>query len=186
MMKCPLVFLVLLNLIVSFTPVANAQSTMDSGQTDAPALMAQQVAEIQNVLDHWDDAVDQHDAYALELVLAPQFINISDSGQIMDRDQKVSDFVKKKGPHFILVQKVVSVHMADDVAVVNGTYDRVYKASTLNHTPLIDQKGVFTQIYIRARSSWQCINSQRTLIVENAAAGEKSKKRSVPPQDPDL
>jgi hypothetical protein len=177
MAKYSLVFLVLLSLIFAFMPVANTQSTIDSGQTDAPSSMTQQAAEIQNVLDHWDDAVDQHDAYALELILAPQFINISDNGLVTDRDQKVADFVMKKGPHFILVQKVVSMHMLDDVAVVNGTYDRVYKASTLNHTPLIDQKGVFTQIYIRARSSWQCINSQRTLIVENAVDEKKSKKK---------
>ena len=44
--------------------------------------MAQQVAELQKVADRWDEAVYQHDQYALELVLAPQYINISDTGEV--------------------------------------------------------------------------------------------------------
>ncbi len=166
----------LLSIAFLTPPAAKAQLPMDSNQTEAASLMAQQIAEIQKVVDRWDDAVFQHDPYALELVQAPQFINISDTGQITNRDQQVAQMVMKGAVKFTLAQKVVSVRMLGDVAVVNGTYDRAFKGSRLNHTQAKDQKGVFSQVYIRARNSWQCINSQRTLIVEET---EKDKKKKA-------
>ena len=171
-------FPVLLAFAFTFTPTSHAQATMDSSQTDKESVMTQQIAEIQKVVDRWDDAVYQHDPYALELVQAPQFISISDTGHVTNRDQQVAQMVMKGAPHFTLTQKVVSVRMLGDVAVVNGTYDRVYKGSRLSHTQMQDQKGVFSQVYIRARNSWQCINSQRTLIVDNPLQKKKKKKNA--------
>ncbi|MHB8302020.1 MAG: nuclear transport factor 2 family protein [Acidobacteriaceae bacterium] len=147
----------------------HAQAT----QSDAAT---QEQVDIQKVVDRWDDAANQHDQYALELVLAPQFIAISDTGQVKNRDQQVTEMVIKGAPRFTLSQKVVSVRVLGDVAVVNGTYDRVYQASRLGHTPMRDMKGVFSQVYIRARSSWQCVNSQRTLIVAPTLKNKKTKK----------
>lgn len=152
--------------------------TVQDTPSSAAAQMTQNVAQIQKVVDRWDDAANQHDQYALELVLAPQFIAVSDTGQVTDRDQQVSQMLVKGAPQFTLVQKAVSVRMVGDVAVVNGTYDRIYKASKLSHTPMKDEKGVFSQVYIRARNTWQCINSQRTLIVEPSGKPGKKKKSS--------
>lgn len=169
------VFSILLGCSFAFVPVSRAQ-LLQSAPPDAVAAMAQQVADIQKVLDRWDDAANQHDQYALELVLAPQFIAISDMGQVKNRDQQVSEMVIKGAPHFTLTQKAISVRMLGDVAVVNGTYDRIYQASRLSHTPMRDQKGVFSQVFVRARNTWQCINSQRTLIVEDT--GKEAKKKA--------
>jgi len=160
------------------TPHAADSQLLQSAPSDAASVMAQQIAEIQKVVDRWDDAVYQHDPYALELVEAPQFINISDTGMVTDRDQQVANLVVKGAPHFVLTQKVASVRMVGDVAVVNGTYFRVYKASRLSRTPEKDEKGVFSQVYIRARNTWQCINSQRTLIVEPTLKDKKKKDAS--------
>ena len=139
--------------------------------------MSQQIADLQKVIDRWDDAINQHDQYALELVLAPQFIAISDSGQVEDRDQVVSQMVMKDAPRYTLAQKVTSVRVVGDVAVVNGTYDRVYQGSRLSRTKQKDEKGVFSQVYIRARNSWECVNSQRTLIEGTATSGSKKKSK---------
>ncbi len=137
--------------------------------------MSQHVDELQKVVDRWDEAVTQRDQYALELVLAPQFIDISDPGQVMNRDELISAMLMKDAPRMTLTQKVVSVRMAGDVAVVNGTYDRLYQGSRLSRTKSKDEKGVFSQVYVRARSSWECINSQRTIVIEPVV---KSKKKS--------
>jgi hypothetical protein len=168
----------LLGCILVFAPALRAQQLLQSAPPDAAAQRAQQVAEIQKVLDRWDDAANQHDQYALELVLAPQFIDISDMGQVKNRDQQVSEMVIKGAPRFTLTQKAISVRVIGDVTVVNGTYDRIYPASRLGHTPMKDTKGVFSQVYIRARNTWQCINSQRTIIVEDTAKEAKKKKKS--------
>ncbi len=161
---------------LAFTANSRAQSPEDAAQPAPQSAMSQQVEELQKVADRWDDAVGQHDQYAIELVLAPQFIAISDTGQVENRDQVVSQMVMKGAPRYTLAQKVVSVREVGDVAVVNGTYDRVYQGSKLSHTKLKDQKGVFSQVYIRARNTWQCINSQRTLIQVSPVSGKKKAK----------
>ena len=174
--RCSVLFCATLATTSSFT---YAQIPTDSGQAVAPSADAQQIAEIQKVIDRWDDAVYQHDQYALELVLAPQYLAISDTGQVTNRDQQVSQMLVKGAPRFTLAQKAISVRIVGDVAVVNGTYDRVYQGSRLSHTQLKDQKGVFSQVYVRARNSWQCINSQRTLIVEQTGKDKKKKSKDV-------
>ncbi len=169
---------VLLGAALFFTSNSRAQLAADTTPSDAPSAMSQQVADLQKVVDRWDDAIDQHDQYALELVLAPQFISISDAGEVKNRDQVVSQLVMKDAPRYTLAQKISSVREVGDVAVVNGTYDRTYQGSRLSRTKVRDQKGVFSQVYVRARSSWECINSQRTLIEESAAKTAKKKSKS--------
>lgn len=171
---------VLLGAALVSTSTLRAQTTTDSTQTDSASVMSQQVADLQKVVDRWDDAIDQRDQYALELVLAPQFIAISDTGKVNNRDQVISQLVTKDAPRYTLTQKVVSVREVGDVAIVNGTYDRVYEGSRLSRTKARGQKGVFSQAYVRARNSWECINSQRTLVVESTT---KTKKKSKDASD---
>lgn len=152
------------------------------GQT-APAQTSastnsEQVAELQKVADRWDDAVDQRDQYALELVLAPDYIEITDMGAVFSRDQVVSQLVRKDAPHYSLIQKVITVRLVGDVAIVNGTYDRVHEGGKLSHEKTTDEKGVFSQVYMRARNSWACINSQQTLIQGTATKASKKKSKN--------
>ncbi len=175
---------VLLGAAFLFTATTRAQLATDPSQTNSASVMTQQVADLQKVVDRWDDAVGQHDQYALELVLAPQFISISDTGEVKNRDQVVSLMVMKDAPHYTLAQKVISVREVGDVAVINGTYDRAYQGSRLSRTKAKEQKGVFSQVYVRARNSWECLNSQRTLIEESTVKSDKKKSKNEPNEKP--
>ena len=135
---------------------------MDSNAQQSAQQMALEVADLQKVADRWDEAVYQHDQYALELVLAPQFIDISDTGDVTNRDQQISDMMMKDAPRFQLTQKVVSVRISGDVAVVNGTYDRVFQGSKLSRTKSKTERGVFSQVYVRARNTWE--NTPRSVF----------------------
>ena len=156
--------------------LSSAQQASEPAQSAASSAMAQQSADLQKVVDRWDDAVGQRDQYALELVLAPQFINITDTGQVENRDQVISELVAHDAPRYSLTQKVVSVREVGDVAVVNGTYDRHFDGSRLSRTKSKDQEGVFSQVYVRARNSWECVNSQRTQIAEIIGRHKKKSK----------
>ncbi|MEO6829762.1 MAG: nuclear transport factor 2 family protein [Acidobacteriaceae bacterium] len=160
----------------SIPATSRAQLATETAQSDGVSAASQQVADLQKVVDRWDDAIDQRDQYALELVLAPQFIGISDTGEVLNRDQVVSEMVRKDAPRYSLVQKVVSVREVGDVAVVNGTYNRTYQGSRLSHTKVKNERGVFSQVYVRTRTSWECIHAQETLIQESAAATKKKAK----------
>ena len=159
--------------ILATSSVSRAQLPMESNSQESTAQMTQQVAELQKVADRWDEAVYQHDQYALELVLAPQYIDISDKGEVTNRDQQISEMMMKDAPRFSLTQKVVSVRMVGDVAVINGTYDRAFQGNKLSRTKSRTERGVFSQVYVRARNTWECINSQRTIIQEPTVKGKK-------------
>lgn len=158
--------------VLASAPGASAQRILNPQQSNP---QAEQTAEFQKLADRWDDAVGQHDQYGLELVLAPQYIGITDQGEVQNRDELVSQMVMKGAEHYSMQQKVTSVRELGDVAVVNGMYDRLYPASRLSHIKARDEKGVFSQVWIRAHNSWQCINSQRTLIANAVSASQKKK-----------
>lgn len=165
--------------ILATCSISHAQLPMDSNAQQSAQQMALEVADLQKVADRWDEAVYQHDQYALELVLAPQFIDISDTGDVTNRDQQISDMMMKDAPRFQLTQKVVSVRISGDVAVVNGTYDRVFQGSKLSRTKSKTERGVFSQVYVRARNTWECINSQRTIIQEPVLKGKKKSENDA-------
>jgi hypothetical protein len=130
--------------------------------------------ELQSTEDRWDDAITKRDQYALELVLAPEFIGISASGDVTTRKQQISQlFVKDSLPES-MQQRVINVRFVDAVAVVNGTYTITWKGEK---GPVLE-KGIYSQVFQHVPSGWQCLNSQRTVVadeVTGAAAKEKAK-----------
>ena len=134
--------------------------------------------EMQQVEDRWATAITKRDQYALELVLAPQYIGISASGDVVTRNQQIAHlFVKNSGPDS-LEQKVISVRFVGEVAIVNGTYVMTWKGEK---GPVLE-KGIFSHVFEHVRDNWLCLNSQRTVVAEEtkgAASAEKPKaKRS--------
>jgi hypothetical protein len=85
------------------------------------AAASSEFREMQQVEDRWNDAVSKRDQYALELVLAPQFIGISATGDVTTRNQQIAQLLLKSAPPYSLQQKVVSVRFVGEVAIVNGT-----------------------------------------------------------------
>jgi ketosteroid isomerase-like protein len=67
---------------------------------------------------------------------------------------------------------VITVRMLGDIAVANGTYVLHHKVGSAQ----VDEKGVFTHVFERARGGWLCINSQRTVLREDS--NTKGKKPS--------
>ena len=133
---------------------------------------------MQQVEDRWNDAITKRDQYALELVLAPQFIGISATGDVTTRNQQIANlFVKGSLPES-LEQKVVSVRFVGDVAIVNGTYVMNWKT---DKGPVLE-KGIFSHVFEHVRTNWLCLNSQRTVVAEDskrAAVPVKPKSKST-------
>ena len=151
--------------------ISSAQQTAKTGAVPP------EFREMQQVENRWDDAITKRDQYALELVLAPQFIGISAGGDVVTRNQQIAHlFVKNEGPQS-LEQKVVSVRFVGDVAIVNGTYVMTWKGEK----GPVEEKGIFSHVFEHVRSTWLCLNSQRTVVAEETkgAGTEKPKaKRS--------
>jgi ketosteroid isomerase-like protein len=131
-----------------------------------------EIREFQKIEDSWSAAINVRDQYSLELVLSPLFMDVSASGDITTRNQQLAQLITGEDKTVHLDQRVITVRMLGDIAVANGTYVLHHKAGSAQ----VDEKGVFTHVFERARGGWLCINSQRTVLREDSNA--KAKKQS--------
>jgi ketosteroid isomerase-like protein len=157
-------------------PLLCAAAAMPLGAQQSPAstsvatTASAEVAEFQKIENGWSNAINDRDQYALELALSPLLVDVSATGDISTRDQRVADLLSNSDKTLNLDQRVITVRMLGDVAVVNGTY-------SLHHmvdSKALDEKGVFTHVYQRSHGRWMCINAQRTAVRTDSP--EKSKK----------
>jgi ketosteroid isomerase-like protein len=159
----------LLFLLAGLAPAALVSYAQEAA-TDETAKTPTQLQVMQKLEDFWSAALAKRDQYGLELVLSPQFVNISADGSVRSRNQEIA-YVLNKFPDMIsLEQTVISVRTLGDVALVNGTY--VLQRRVNGHP--VEEKGVFSHVFQRNRSNWQCINAQRTIVVEEAVAKTKT------------
>jgi ketosteroid isomerase-like protein len=161
--------------VVLLTVSAKAQGTNPTSNAAAPAVTstaAPEVGQFQKIEDSWSSAINARDQYGLELVLSPLFVDVSAGGDITTRNQQLADLIGGEDKTVHLEQKVVTVRMLGDIAVANGTYLYHHRASSGQ----VDEKGVFTHVFERARGGWLCINSQRTSLRSDSAT--KTKKNS--------
>jgi ketosteroid isomerase-like protein len=148
-------------------PALSAPQQPTAASAESPAIL-----EFQKIEDAWSNAINARDQYALELVLSPQFIDISAQGDITTRNQQLAQLITGEDKTLHLEQKVITVRMMGDIAVANGTYVMHHKIGSLQ----VDEKGVFTHVFERARGGWMCSTSQRTRLVEDT--NPKRKKQS--------
>jgi len=153
----------------------------DPGQASTPApaqpavtsAVSPEVAQFQKVEDSWSNAINQRDQYGLELVLSPLFVDVSAIGDVTTRNQQVATLIAGEDKTLHLLQRVITVRLLGDTAVVNGTYVLHHKANSGQ----VDEKGVFTHVYERAHNGWLCINSQRTSLRQDAKEKQKDKQK---------
>jgi hypothetical protein len=161
-------------------PAASAAAQQPAKSTT----VSPELKEMQQVEDRWNEAITKRDQYGLELVLAPQFIGISATGDVATRNQQIAQLLVKGAGPDSLEQKVVSVRFVGDVAIVNGTYVMSWKT---DKGPVLE-KGIFSHVFEHVRTTWLCLNSQRTVVAEDtkraAATQEKPKSKSTNAQLP--
>ncbi|HVJ08802.1 MAG TPA: nuclear transport factor 2 family protein [Acidisarcina sp.] len=164
--------LFLLSACVVATPAFGQQAPVVAASTTS---QPPEIKQMQHLEDQWDDALARHDQYGLELVLAPQFIDISSAGDVTTRNQQIARiFLKDNGAPASLHQKVITVRMYGDIAIVNGTYT----LQKHGEGGPVEERGVFSHVFQRVRTAWQCINSQRTLVVEESLTKPKTHKKN--------
>jgi len=132
------------------------------------------VTQFQKIEDAWSDAENRKDQYGLELVLSPLLVDVSATGDITTRNQQVMLVMNNDDKTLNLQQKVITVRLLGDIAVVNGTYTLRHKVNG----PEVVEKGVFTHVFERVRNGWLCTNSQRT-VLRTETAGKAGKKSST-------
>ncbi|HTX41071.1 MAG TPA: nuclear transport factor 2 family protein [Acidobacteriaceae bacterium] len=138
------------------------------GQTKPP-----EVVQFQGYEDQWSTAVVNADQYTMENLLSPVYVGISASGDVTTRNQSIANLFDKSTAPVSMEQRVVSVRMFGDMAVVSGTYIMKWKTDGR----MREERGIFTHVYAHERDRWDCVNAQRTPVVEVVPGSGKKKNQ---------
>lgn len=156
--------------------VAAAQQAATAQPGQSP-----EIVQFQKLEDQWSDAIVKHDQYALENLMSPSYIDISSTGEISTRNQQIAMLYERAMPQSLsMEQRVVNVRTLEDVAVVDGTYILKGKLNGVTR----EERGIFTHVYQRARGTWVCVHSQRTVVVEQS--DQKTPKTATKKSNADL
>lgn len=108
----------------------------------------------------WNQAVQQKNGPALNLLLAPDLIYVDYDGKLMDKAEYLASVQSQTLQPGRIASESMTVHFYASVAVVNGVYR---ENGTKNGKPYLLQER-FTDTWVRRNESWVCVASQSTLI----------------------
>ena len=151
------------------SPVVLAQQA----QSVAPGqALPPEVKLFQGLEDKWSIALVNKDQFTMDLLLSPLYAGISSTGEVFTRNQQIADMFDKTRTLISLQQRVISVRMFGDTAIVSGTFEESWRSDG----PVQQVRGIFTNVFVQSQARWQCVNAQQTPVASVTPAPEKSKK----------
>jgi ketosteroid isomerase-like protein len=146
-MKPQLLLVLLLCCVVSD---AEAQAP-ESDRTEQNTVLALENA--------WNQAVQQKDAAALDLLLGMELVYIDYDGTVMDKAEYLAS-VKAAAFHATrITNESVSAHSYGETILVYGVYR---ESGTLDSGKAYNRRERFTDLWARRKGSWLCVSSQST------------------------
>ena len=169
----PLGFLVVLCVTA---PAAHAQTTQDaSASYAAQSSDTPDVLKVKAIETSWAEALVKKDQYALDLALAPSYVGISATGEVTTKNQAIARLFATNYSVLGYNETITSIRVLGDTAVAQGTY-------TLRRrwgNDVQEEQGIFTHVYARVRDTWQCVNSQQTVVSQKVAPPKTSEKKDT-------
>lgn len=138
-------------LLLLAAPRFNAQSTAQ------PAAGQSRILALENA---WNQAVQQKETAALEMLLGPELVYVDYDGKLMDKAEYLASVQSPSLHPERIVSEFMSAHLYGAVAVVNGVY---LENGKKNGKPYAFRER-FTDTWVRRSESWVCVASHSTLI----------------------
>jgi hypothetical protein len=171
--KCVRVFVGAALLLCVQTRFVKAQEPLAAGIV-AGQPQPQEIKTFQSLEDNWSTALVRANQYGMELLLSPYFVDISPAADVQTRDQFLAfRFAKNASRPFSMEQKVASVRVFGDTAIVSGTYQIKI---AVNGEPR-QENGIFTHIFVQTHGRWLCVNSQRTNVTDESLTRHRKRHR---------
>lgn len=178
LMHRKLLFTAFLALLLGGPAALRAQQTtqqIPQAQSAAPGQKKPpEVLQFQGYEDQWSIATVKANQFTMENLLSPLFVNISSTGEVATRSQMIVNLFQAGAHPVSMEQRVVSVRLFGDTAVVSGTYVMKWDDSG----KLREERGIFTHLWVLMRDRWRCVNSQRTAVVNLAPSPSKRKAKA--------
>jgi hypothetical protein len=137
-------------------------SVCQNGPSQPASAVSNEVIQgFQKVENTWSQAIDDRDQYALELVLAPDFLNIGIGGEITTRNLQIAQLLQKHGETPPSTRHcVVNVRDYGDITIVVGTFIE----DSRDGKQTLEQAGVFTHVYHQVHGEWRCVSAHWTAL----------------------
>jgi len=154
-------------LVLLATSPFNARSSGQSSAQSAGQVTAQSAAQsdpdrdrILSLENAWNQAVQQKDAAALRMLLAPDLIYVDYDGTLMNKAQYLANVQASWLHPAHIVNESMTVHHYGTVAVVNGV---CRESGTRKGKPyaLLER---FTDTWVLRGDSWLCVASHTSLL----------------------
>jgi len=117
-------------------------------------------ARIVTLENAWNQAVQQKDTEALQMLLAPDLTYVEYDGTLMNKAEYLASVESPSTRPVRIVNEDMSVHLYGMVAVVNG----VCRESGVKKGKPYALRERFTDTWVRRSDSWICVSSESTLI----------------------
>jgi ketosteroid isomerase-like protein len=108
----------------------------------------------------WNQAVQQKDADALKILLAPDLTYVDYDGTLMDKAEYLASVQSPSLEPVRIVNESTNVHLYGTVAVVNG----VCRENGVKNRKPYTLRERFTDTWVRRGDNWVCVASESTLI----------------------
>jgi ketosteroid isomerase-like protein len=108
----------------------------------------------------WNHAVQEKDAKALEMLIAPEMVYIEYDGTLMNRAEYLASVTSRSVNAEQILCESMTVHLYGPVALVSGVYR---EAGVKNGKPYLHRER-FTDTWVLRAGNWLCVASQSTLI----------------------
>ena len=144
--------LLVLFLLAVVTGLTVAYSQTSSNTADESKILALENA--------WNLAQKDHDANALNLLVADTFINTDWDGTFSNKAQFLADAKDLTYKADQVGNENVVVKMYGNAAVVAG----IYHTRGTNKGKPFDHRGRFTDTWVKIDGKWQCVASHTNLI----------------------
>jgi ketosteroid isomerase-like protein len=159
--------LVILFALLAFTNFGFPALRAQTSETDSP-----EIAKIREIETNWAAALVKKDQFALDLALAPTYVDISATGDVSTKNQQIARLFAENYAVLGYNETITSIRVLGDIAIAQGTYTLRRKWAS----DVQEDRGIFTHIYQRNRATWQCINGQRTIVKEQVGPPKKVEK----------
>ena len=121
------------------------------------------VKELSRLEDAWAAASAKKDGAAVERMLAPKFLSMSDDGRVMDRATLVQEMKNDKETYVSAINSGYKVQTFGDTAIIIGVFTAVVKAGAGTET----RRWAWTDTWMKqANGQWLCIASQSTRMAK--------------------
>jgi ketosteroid isomerase-like protein len=126
----------------------------------SPAAVTSEQGRIVALENAWNEAVQQKDTVALDMLLGAELVYVDYDGKLMDKAQYVAS-VRSQAVHPArVVNEAMNVHVYGGFAVVNGVYR---EDGMKNEKPYVLRER-FTDTWVQREKGWVCVASHSTLI----------------------